>query len=168
MTNLVAQLADSAKDFGVQAAYGDPIDVNGSTIIPVAIVWYGFGGGSIASPIPGLANPGSTRRPHINTWTDELGTGAVIALDPRTGDQKWKFKTYDVNTSGILTTASDVLFVGGREGYFHALDARTGTVLWKTSVGWHTTAAPITYELAGKQYVAIGAGRCLLVYGLRE
>jgi uncharacterized spore protein YtfJ len=47
MTNLVAQLADSAKDFGVQAAYGDPIEVNGSTVIPVAIVWYGFGGGSI-------------------------------------------------------------------------------------------------------------------------
>ncbi|MET0726421.1 MAG: spore germination protein GerW family protein [Leifsonia sp.] len=47
MTNLVAQLADSAKDFGVQAAYGDPIEVNGTTIIPVALVWYGFGGGSI-------------------------------------------------------------------------------------------------------------------------
>lgn len=47
MTNLVAQLADSAKDFGVQAAYGDPIEVGGSTVIPVAVVWYGFGGGSI-------------------------------------------------------------------------------------------------------------------------
>ncbi|MEJ3404509.1 hypothetical protein WDJ51_07175 [Rathayibacter sp. YIM 133350] len=47
MTNLVAQLADSAKDFGVQAAYGDPVDLGGSTIIPVALVWYGFGGGSV-------------------------------------------------------------------------------------------------------------------------
>ncbi|MEL4318110.1 hypothetical protein WJX64_03755 [Leifsonia sp. YIM 134122] len=47
MTNLVAQLADSAKDFGVQAAYGSPVELGSSTIVPVAIVWYGFGGGSI-------------------------------------------------------------------------------------------------------------------------
>ncbi|WP_419819106.1 hypothetical protein [Glaciibacter flavus] len=47
MTNLVTQLADSAKDFGVQAAYGDPVELGGSTIIPVALVWYGFGGGSV-------------------------------------------------------------------------------------------------------------------------
>jgi alcohol dehydrogenase (cytochrome c) len=119
-------------------------------------------------PIPGMTNPSSPRRPHVNTWTDELGTGAVIALEPRTGDQKWKFPTYDVNTSGILTTASDLLFVGGREGYFHALDARTGALLWKITVGWHTTAAPITYQVAGRQYVAIAAGRSLFVFGLRE
>ena len=128
----------------------------------------GFMGGSIASPLSRMQNPGSPRRGHVNNSTDELGTGAVIALDPNTGDQKWKFVTYDVNTSGILTTASDLLFVGGREGYFHALDAKTGTLLWKASVGWHTTAAPITYEVAGKQYVAISAGRSLVVYGLRE
>lgn len=128
----------------------------------------GFFGGGVAAPIPGMTNPGATRRPHVNNWTEELGTGAVLAIDPATGDRKWKFKTYDVQTSGILTTSSDLLFVGGREGYFHALDARTGTVLWKASVGWHTTAAPITYEVAGKQYVAISAGRALMVYGLRE
>jgi uncharacterized spore protein YtfJ len=47
MTNLVTQLADSAKDFGVKAAYGDPVEVDGTTIVPVALVWYGFGGGSV-------------------------------------------------------------------------------------------------------------------------
>ena len=41
----------------------------------------------------------------------------------------------DVTDSGILTTASDLLFTGGREGYFQALDARTGTLLWKTNLG---------------------------------
>ena len=33
---------------------------------------------------------------------------------------------HDVTTSGILTTAADLLFIGGREGYFQALDARNG------------------------------------------
>jgi alcohol dehydrogenase (cytochrome c) len=42
---------------------------------------------------------------------------------------------YDVTDGGILTTAGDVLFTGNREGYFHALDARTGAVLWKTRSG---------------------------------
>ena len=34
---------------------------------------------------------------------------------------------------GILTTAADLVFTGGREGYFQALDARTGALLWKAS-----------------------------------
>ena len=42
------------------------------------------------------------------------------------GSAKWTFTQYDVTDSGILTTATDLLFTGGREGYFHALDARTG------------------------------------------
>ncbi len=127
-----------------------------------------FTGGRNRAPIPGAANPPALRRGHINTWTEALGQGGVLALDPRTGEQTWKWQMHDVNTSGILTTASDLLFVGGREGYFHALDARTGALLWKVTVGAHTPAAPITYEVAGKQYVAIAAGQCLFVFGLRE
>lgn len=127
-----------------------------------------FGGGGFRSPILGTSAPSSTQRPHVNTWTEELGTGAVMAIDPNTGAPKWKWQSHDVNTSGILTTASDLLFVGGREGYFHALDARTGAPLWKATVGWHATAAPITYEIAGKQYVGINAGHVLFVFGLRD
>ncbi|MBC9954606.1 hypothetical protein ICM05_08105 [Leucobacter sp. cx-42] len=43
MTNLTKQLADAVTKNGVSAAYGDPIDVDGTTIIPVACVSYGFG-----------------------------------------------------------------------------------------------------------------------------
>ena len=55
----------------------------------------------------------------------------MLALDPQTGDKKWEFKMHDVTDAGILTTASDLLFTGGREGYFYALDARTGNLLWR-------------------------------------
>ena len=127
-----------------------------------------FTGGRNRAPIQGAANPPALRRPHVNTWTEALGRGGVLAWDPATGEQKWKWQTHDVNTSGILTTASDLLFVGGREGYFQALDARTGELLWKVTVGAHTPAAPITYQVAGKQYVAIPAGQCLFVFGLRD
>jgi alcohol dehydrogenase (cytochrome c) len=126
----------------------------------------GFVGGRPATPIPGSPNP-SLRGSPINTWTEAAGRGAVLALDIRTGQKKWRFGMHDVTDSGILTTGSDLLFTGGREGYFHALDARTGELLWKVSVGGSVSAAPVTYELEGKQYVAIAAGHALFVYGLR-
>ena len=84
------------------------------------------------------------------------------------GEQKWKFDQFDVTDSGILTTASDLLFTGGREGYFYALDARTGTLLWKASLGGQIVTAPITYEVDGKQYVSVIAGHTLVTFALRD
>ena len=127
-----------------------------------------FTGGRPTSPIPDAPNVPSLRRGVINTWTEEAGHGAVLAIDPRTGEKKWKFQMTDVTDSGILTTASDLLFTGGREGYFHALDARTGTLLWKATLGGQIAAGPMTYQVDGKQYVAIAAGHSLFVFGLRE
>jgi glucose dehydrogenase len=74
----------------------------------------------------------------------------------------------DVSDSGVLTTASDLLFTGGREGYFQALDARQGTLLWKAALGGQIVAGPMTYAVDGKQYVATIAGQVLAVFGLRE
>ena len=69
------------------------------------------------------------------------GHGAVIALDAVTGEQKWKFGMTDVTSSGILTTASDLLFTGAREGYFQALDPRTGSASGRrVSAGRSSTA----------------------------
>jgi alcohol dehydrogenase (cytochrome c) len=127
-----------------------------------------FVGGRPASPIPGGQNVAGLKRGPINTWTEAAGHGAVIALDPNTGDKKWRFTMTDVTDSGILTTATDLLFTGGREGYFHALDARNGTVLWKTSLGGQIAAGPVTYQVDGKQYVAVAAGHSLFTFALRE
>ena len=74
----------------------------------------------------------------------------------------------DVTDSGILVTASDLLFTGGREGYFQALDARTGALLWKASLGAQIVTGPMTYQVDGKQYVATISGINLVVFGLRE
>jgi alcohol dehydrogenase (cytochrome c) len=119
-----------------------------------------FMGGTPRSAIP------SIRRGPLNTWGEEAGRGAVLALDPRTGEQKWEFKMSDVTDSGVLTTASDLLFTGGREGYFYALDARNGKMLWKATVGGQIAAGPMTYRVDGKQYVAIAAGNSLFTFGL--
>ncbi len=120
------------------------------------------------TPIPEAPGVGIGRRGPINNWTDAVGHGAVIAIDPQTGQPKWTFNQYDVSDSGILTTASDLLFTGGREGYFQALDARTGALLWKTSLGAQIVNGPVTYQVAGKQYVTIISGNLMATFGLRE
>jgi alcohol dehydrogenase (cytochrome c) len=104
----------------------------------------------------------------INNWTEATGHGAIKAIDPRTTKEVWKFYMTDVSASGILTTAADLLFTGGREGYFHVLDARKGTLLWKTNLGAQIVGAPITYEVDGKQYVSTISGLSLVTFGLRE
>ncbi len=58
------------------------------------------------------------------------------------------------------------MFSGGREGYFLALDARTGQLLWKASVGGQVNAGAMSYAVNGKQYVAIAAGNALFSYAL--
>jgi alcohol dehydrogenase (cytochrome c) len=126
------------------------------------------GGFTVLTPVPGAPGVGIGRRSPINNWTNEVGSGAVIAVDPRTGERKWKFEQYDVTDSGILTTASDLLFTGGREGYFYALDAKNGSLLWKASLGGQVVAAPITFEVDGRQYVSVIAGNTLVTFGLRD
>ena len=126
-----------------------------------------FTGGLPGSPLAGAANLPGIRRGPINDWTDALGNGAIIAIDPTTGEQRWRFQTTDVSSSGILTTASDLVFTGSREGYFYALDAKSGKLLWRTSLGGQGANGPISFAADGKQYVAIAAGTALFVFGLR-
>jgi alcohol dehydrogenase (cytochrome c) len=105
---------------------------------------------------------------------------AVRALDPKTGVRRWEFKlnsgfdlaTYhdykaDHGAGGILTTASDLLFTGGREGSFLALDARTGKLLWNVQLGGAILMNPMTYSVHGRQYIAVDAGTSLYVFGLK-
>jgi alcohol dehydrogenase (cytochrome c) len=94
--------------------------------------------------------------------------GAVRAIDPRTGERKWEFRMGDVTEAGVLTTASDVLFSGGRDGYFFALDARDGSLLWKATVGGRVQSGPMTYSVNGRQFVAVSAGNSLFAFALRQ
>jgi alcohol dehydrogenase (cytochrome c) len=122
-----------------------------------------FTGALPAMPIR-LLTPG----PPINRRRPEDGYGAVLAIDPRTGEKRWEFAMADVIDAGVLTTASDLLFSGGREGYVFALDARTGALLWRANVGGSASNGPITVAVGGRQHVAFAAGNALFAYALRR
>ena len=126
------------------------------------------GGFSVNTPAPGAPAIGIGRDTPINTWTDAVGHGTVMAMDPHTGEPVWKYDQFDVSDSGMLTTESNLLFTGGREGHFHALDARTGELLWKTSLGGQIVMAPITFMVDGKQYVSVISGHALVTFWLRD
>ena len=91
----------------------------------------------------------------------------IRALDPRTLEPKWDFKMNDITWAGVLTTASDLAFGGGKEGYFIALNARTGELVWKAALGGQINSGPMTYAVNGKQYVTVAAGSALFTFGLR-
>jgi alcohol dehydrogenase (cytochrome c) len=100
--------------------------------------------------------------------TGEDVFSSIIAMDPGAGNRKWTFRLSAPSTeSGVLTTASNVLFAGGRDGQFVALDARDGKLLWETNLGPSVSAGPMTYMVGGKQYVSIQCGTGLYTFALR-
>ncbi len=96
----------------------------------------------------------------------EPTTGAVIAVDPGSGDIKWRFDSVTPPTSGLLATAGGLVFAGDREGYFIALNAKSGKVLWKFQTGGTVIAPPITYQFEGKQFIAVAAGQSMMTFAL--
>ena len=126
------------------------------------------GGATGLAPAPGATTVGIGRRGPIDYWTSEVGSGATVAMDPHTGKRVWTFPQYDVADAGMMTTASDLLFTGGREGYFYAFDAKTGKLLWKTNLGGSIVNAPVTYAIDGRQYVSVISGNILSTFALRN
>ncbi len=92
--------------------------------------------------------------------TEAEGYGIVQAFDPQTGDKKWEYKMTDITWAGVLTTASDLLFSGGREGYFYALDAKNGNLLW-TGRG-QINSGPMTYMVEQSPICCCGGGQCVV------
>jgi lanthanide-dependent methanol dehydrogenase len=85
--------------------------------------------------------------------------GALSAWDPVAAKTVWTVKEMFPAWSGTVVTAGDVVFYGTMDGWFKALDARNGTLLWQFKVGSGIVGQPVTYKGPdGKQYVAVLAG----------
>ncbi|HSZ04927.1 MAG TPA: PQQ-binding-like beta-propeller repeat protein [Solirubrobacteraceae bacterium] len=85
-------------------------------------------------------------------------TGVIAAVDASTGHVAWSRPLPRPATGGALATAGGLVFVGDDDGYLYALDARSGAILWRAHLGLRIGSAPIAYELAGVEYIAIAAG----------
>lgn len=104
--------------------------------------------------------------PFLNN--NEEARGVIRAYDPDTLDAVWEFDLGNITWGGVLTTDGDIVFGGGKDGYFVALDASSGELLWKANLGGQVNAAPMSYAVNGKQYIAIAAGTALFTFALPE
>ncbi len=91
----------------------------------------------------------------------DLGKG-VIAWQVPLGEMPGSglTNTGSENYGGPVVTASGLVFIGATvyDNKFHAFDARTGRLLWETTLPAAGNATPAVYEVGGKEYVVIGAG----------
>jgi len=104
--------------------------------------------------------------------TPYVGMNVKMYASPQPGGFRGEFLAWDVVNrkpvwsiredlpvwSGALVTAGDVAFYGTMDGWFKAVDARSGKPLWQFKTGSGIIGQPITYRVNGKQYVAILSG----------
>ena len=134
--------------------------------------------------LAGDADPTSANQPYRFTgyrrWLDPQGYpavgmpwGTLNAIDMKTGQYAWRIPfgefpelaakgmkdTGSENYGGPLVTSGGLLFIGAsiHDRKFRAFDKRDGQLLWEAALPWSADATPITYQVDGRQFVAIFA-----------
>src|SRR4051794_11018862 len=97
MPQLVVRLAEMLTSFGAKAAYGDPIEVDGKRIVPVAFLWYGFGGGSDEGEDAAAGGGGGGATIPVGAY---VTTGNTVRFQP--------------NLVALLAVSIPLTFVAGR------------------------------------------------------
>ena len=97
----------------------------------------------------------------------EKNYGALRAIDPATGERKWEFRLINPSYTGLLSTASGLVFAGDTEGNLLALNSRSGKLVWRYQMGsnLHGTS-PTTFMLDGRQVLLVPAGTTLTAWAL--
>jgi alcohol dehydrogenase (cytochrome c) len=88
----------------------------------------------------------------------ERNESDIVVVDPFTGEIKKKVHNPYPDNSGALATAGGIVFTGYTDGTLAAYDDTSLDLLWKINVGTGFSAPPMTFEVGGKQYVAILTG----------
>jgi alcohol dehydrogenase (cytochrome c) len=86
--------------------------------------------------------------------------GELMAWDVEKRQKVWGIKDNVLPVyAGVLATGGDLVFYGTMEGWFRAVDARSGKILWQQKTGSGIIGDPITFTgHDGKQYIAIYSG----------
>ncbi len=97
--------------------------------------------------------------------------GTLTAIDMNRAAIAWQVPLGEVPGSGLSNTGSEnyggpvvtaggLVFIGATnyDRAFRAFDAKSGAVLWQTTLPAAGNATPAVYEVGGKQYIVIAAG----------
>jgi alcohol dehydrogenase (cytochrome c) len=138
-----ARVSDSC---GLYTSHDDPLGASGNR-------WFGRG------------TPTDKARAQLAELTKGYQTGVFIrAIDPFTGNKVWDLPA-PAGRSGVLSTASGLLFLGGAGGLL-VVDARTGAPVWNVNINQTTQGSPMTYMVGGRQYIALAGTSSMTAYVL--
>jgi alcohol dehydrogenase (cytochrome c) len=112
---------------------------------------------------PSLSNPKGDWKG--GAYKPERYETDLSMADPLTGEIKKTVHIPYPNYSGTLSTGGGLVFTGYTDGTFAAYDDATLDQLWKINVGTGFDAPPMTFEVNGKQYVAILSGLSRIATG---
>jgi quinohemoprotein ethanol dehydrogenase len=86
------------------------------------------------------------------------GKGGLVAWDPIARKARWTVPHDTLWHGGVLSTGGGLVFHGAADGYVCAYDSGSGERLWRFNAGQGVIAAPMSYAVDGRQYVAVLAG----------
>ncbi|MCW5715780.1 MAG: PQQ-binding-like beta-propeller repeat protein [Bauldia sp.] len=87
--------------------------------------------------------------------------GTIRGINVETGEQTWIWENATPQMS-LLTTGGGLLFGGDVNRRFRAFDQETGDVLWEQIMPAQVGGFPVSYEVDGRQYIAVPVGSFLL------
>jgi PQQ-dependent dehydrogenase (methanol/ethanol family) len=104
------------------------------------------------------------------SYPDQQGQRFLRAVNIDTGNIAWEIpqtgSTRAKTWSGVLATAGGLVFYGGPNGGFHAVDQKNGKILWEFPTNVRMKASPMTFSFKNKQYIVVAAGPNILCFGL--
>jgi alcohol dehydrogenase (cytochrome c) len=102
--------------------------------------------------IPGATYLGGSYR------SDPTSQGWLTAIDASTGVVKWRYRSPRPMVAAVSTSAGGVVMTGELTGDFLLLDADTGAELYRFNTGGPIGAGVVSYEIGGRQYIAVASG----------
>jgi alcohol dehydrogenase (cytochrome c) len=98
-----------------------------------------------------------------NLWANSV----LVALDYKTGAIRWQHELgAGEGSTGMLSTAGDLLFTADNSENLLALDPKSGQTIWHVNLGAEISSAPSTFELDGRQYLLVPVGGDLMAWAL--
>jgi alcohol dehydrogenase (cytochrome c) len=96
-----------------------------------------------------------TSRSQITPGVEEVGT--IEAISVETGETRWKVEQRSAILS-LMSTGGGLVFGGDVNGRFRAYDQNSGEALWEVNLNSPVNGYPASYEIDGRQYIAVSTG----------